>query len=182
MRTLPLIAALLTAAGLAVSATASTGYYSAWRCSAPCDLPVDISAMPAAEQPLLQAAMAKWNLTGRVDMHPSVSGGTKIRVVPCGAGTQLKGMKGLTCGFVTDANYQNGVLHTVTVYISDQWFGWDGLPRIYCHELGHALGFSDGAVEPDPALPPDQTSASCMAGTGPDPGVEDYALLARMYP
>lgn len=147
-----------------VFASGSVGWFATWDCNAPCTIGVDYSAMPQSEWPLIEAAMTKWSASPSInyvaDFH-----GARIRLEPCAAGPG--------CGFLTYPTYskQNHTLHRVTIEFSDQWFGWDGMPLVYCHELGHALGFLDGAVEPD----------SCMAGTADHPGVEDYALLEQLY-
>lgn len=171
-----LLLLLVLAVVFVLPASGSVGWYAKWNCNAPCTLGVDYSAMPQSEWPLIQDAMAKWSQSASIDFVTDFKG-AHIKLVPCVAGTS-------NCGFITNPKYskQNYTLHGVSIAFSDQWFGWNEMPRIYCHELGHALGFMDGAVEPDPNLPADQTSTSCMASTSSDPGIEDFAMLAKMYP
>ena len=166
-----LFCALLLACVFASSASADQ-WYAKWSCGRPCVVTVNYSAMPAGEQATILAEMNEWNATGVVEVVPTSRNGM-ITVQPCAAGSiiSVKGFIDTECGFLTYPmeNLQKQQLRSVTTYISDQWFGWSGLPLVYCHELGIGLGIMDGSQD---------ASTSCVGGV---PDAADYALIAQLY-
>lgn len=154
MKRLILLAAV-AAAVLAIPASAGTlGWYAAWNCNAPCTIPVYIDpAFPASEKTIILAQMAAWSVAPQIDL------------VEGAKNSKAKMLVG-TDGFTTTLKTHGYTLLAATSLIDYKWFGWDGLPFVYCHELSHIIGFDDGAPDtPDVCPTPDH-----------------FALLQNMYP
>jgi hypothetical protein len=138
--------------------------YALWANTPPITVKVDLSKVPATEIPILEQVMQDWSLSPSVDM---VRGpGVKI----------LFDDRCATACAVP--NYNNGIIHGVTIHFNPILMLWTDQQWVYCHELGHALGFSDGADGT-------QYDSSCMTSIGENrlhPSQQNFDWLALMYP
>jgi hypothetical protein len=164
MKRLLVIAMLVVALVLVVPALADIGSYAEWRGRGPITVTVSgVSSFPAADQALIRAAMADWSASPSVEMVEG-SGDVSIQVAS-------------NCQYACSAADKNRWLNAVAIYVNPIVLTWAERQWVYCHELGHALGLSEG-------YPVEQTGdyGSCMAGDGGRPSQMDFDVLAQMYP
>lgn len=150
---LAVVLAIVVAGVAATSTSASLGWWAAWNCQAPCTLGVQIDpAFPASEKALILQEMAAWSAAPEIDLVEAKSAKIKINV-----GND---------GFTTAMTFNRYIMQKAVISIDQKWFGTSVMAFDYCHELGHALGFDDGAPS---------TPDVC-------PTADHFALLSIMYP